>query len=149
MSTAGAPSDPLGSSTVVYDGKMCIWGSFNDSNEGGCYDPAANSWSEISSTGAPPGRYNHMAAVVGEKMCIFGGYKSLTPVLNDGGCYDFTDNTWTLFEGGSSGPAGRTAVRGASVGNSFCFLGGAEKSTRDLPLADGWCYKVSESRWTA
>ena len=62
VTTAGAP-EPRSYHTAVWTGsEMIIWGGYNGNgtgtnyNDGGLYDPTANSWTAVSTAGAPPPR---------------------------------------------------------------------------------------------
>src|SRR5438046_851208 len=72
-----APS-PRGRHTVVWTGnKMLVWGGSSGSgkfyNDGGVYDPAANSWGAIPTNGAPGPRFAHTAVWTGTEMIVWGG----------------------------------------------------------------------------
>ena len=55
---------------------MIVWGGFDgtNANTGGQYDPAADSWSPTTLTGAPSARRFHTAMWSGTKMIVWGGY---------------------------------------------------------------------------
>src|SRR5207245_1633924 len=82
--------------------------------DGGRYDPAANNWTSISTSGAPHARTGHSGVWTGTKMLIWGGYfLAVTYVyvppypfpmpiktdvyFNDGAQYDPVSDTWTAF----------------------------------------------------
>jgi hypothetical protein len=56
---------------------MIVWGGTPDDasylNDGGRYDPVANSWTPTSANGAPPARRLHTAVWTGAEMILFGG----------------------------------------------------------------------------
>ena len=56
-------------------------------NDGGRYNPAGNSWTAVSTTGAPAARYHHTAVWTGSEMIVWGGYNG-SSYLNDGGRYN-------------------------------------------------------------
>lgn len=59
-------------------------------NIGGCYDPAANTWMVLPTTGTPPGRYNHSAVWDGNEMLPWGGRNAASTtstVATDVWCY--------------------------------------------------------------
>ena len=92
-------SAPLGRSwpTAVWTGaRMIIWGGYADLAEppqeiyysnGGLYDPVANGWSAMTTTGAPSGRFNHTSVWTGSQMITWGGFDSSGFVVNTGGVY--------------------------------------------------------------
>lgn len=57
---------------------MIIWGGFRDAffNDGGSYDPVANTWTATSATGAPAQRRSHTAVWTGSQMIVWGGQSS-------------------------------------------------------------------------
>ena len=54
---------------------MVVWGGYNGSplGDGGLYDPAGNAWTAMTNTGAPTGRYSHVAVWTGSRMIIWSG----------------------------------------------------------------------------
>jgi N-acetylneuraminic acid mutarotase len=61
---------------------MIVWGG-SSLNDGGQYDPIANTWTATTATGVPSGRLNHTAVWTGSRMIVWGGANS--SYLNDGG----------------------------------------------------------------
>ena len=54
---------------------MIVWGGEDGSgyfNDGGRYNPAANSWTALPTTGAPAAR-EHTAVWTGSEMIVWGG----------------------------------------------------------------------------
>ncbi len=85
--------------TAVWTGsEMIVWGGTwgtNARNTGGRYDPVTNSWTPVTTAGAPPGRVGHTAIWTGQplnKMIVWGGATKSTVV---GGIYDPASDTWT------------------------------------------------------
>ena len=62
-----------------------------DTNTGGIYDPASDSWTAMSTLNAPCERHVHVAVWTGSKMIAWGGQDRIdagsTIVLKDGGIY--------------------------------------------------------------
>ncbi|PYK00107.1 MAG: hypothetical protein DME23_08145 [Verrucomicrobia bacterium] len=103
----GAPTARVGH-TAVWTGKeIIVWGGISTNREvpttflntGARYDPVIDSWTTITSTGAPSARTNHTAVWTGKEMIVWGGFGPVTNnnlrLLNTGGRYDPTRNTWT------------------------------------------------------
>ena len=65
----------------------------NKVNTGGVYDPATDTWTATTTTGAPSARSGHTAVWTGTKMVVWGGYD--TDYTNTGGIYDPSTDTWT------------------------------------------------------
>ena len=89
------------SATAVWTGtQMLVWGGFKrgyppDYSEylmatGFRYTPAQNTWSAISTNGAPMARRNYSIVWGGGRMVIWGGTGMIT-----GGCYNPTNDTWS------------------------------------------------------
>ena len=77
---------------------MIVWagaiGFAGDTNTGAIYDPVTDSWSPITTVGAPSPR-NHQASIwTGSQMLVWGGI-SLGTYVNDGALYDPRTDTWT------------------------------------------------------
>jgi N-acetylneuraminic acid mutarotase len=63
---------------------MIVWGGSGSGgflNDGGRYNPAGNSWTAMSTTGAPAARALHTAVWTGTVMIVWGGAGS--SYLND------------------------------------------------------------------
>jgi N-acetylneuraminic acid mutarotase len=81
-SLTGAPS-ARSSHTAVWTGsRMIVWGGYGSSsvgyslvnvNTGGEYDPATDTWSATTTTGAPSARNYHTAIWTGSRMIVWGG----------------------------------------------------------------------------
>jgi hypothetical protein len=69
--------------------KTIVWGGYNPGaggylNDGGQYDPALDSWTATTTTGAPSVRYYPTAVWTGSRMVVWGGEDN-SGYLNDGG----------------------------------------------------------------
>src|SRR5205814_678772 len=70
--------------TAVWSGsEVIIWGgsyqnnfTTNYFNDGGRYNPAANTWMAVTTTGAPAGRELHTAVWTGSEMIVWSGYRN-------------------------------------------------------------------------
>jgi hypothetical protein len=85
-----------------YDGSIRYW------NDGARYNPAANSWTTLSTVGAPAARTAHTAVWTGSEMIVWGGETGSpsTSYFCDGGRYSPAANIWsTLSTNGA--PAAR------------------------------------------
>ena len=76
-------------------GEMIVWGGLSALNaylnSGARYDPIGNTWTALTTTGAPSVRGSHAAAWTGSRLVIWGG----NPRNANGGQYDPAANTWT------------------------------------------------------
>src|SRR5258708_30119737 len=97
---------------------MIVWGGKNGDihlNDGGRYNPASNTWNNVSATSAPEPRYSHNAVWTGAEMIIWAGVTNSGPpdyiedVYNNGGRYNPLADAWTPVAV-NSGRIGSTAV---------------------------------------
>ena len=109
--------------TALWTGsEMLIWGGldgnsvygFNYFNDGARYDPAGNSWTAVTTNGAPAARSQHTAVWNGSEMIVWGGsfFDGSLYFWNDGGRYNPAGNSWTAMStnGAPNGRAYHTAV---------------------------------------
>ena len=153
ITTTGAPAVGRYSHIAVWTGsKMIVWGGQGASggyslNDGGQYDPAADSWSGVTATAAPAARYYIHNAVVwtGSKMIVWGGYSD-SGFLNTGGQYDPVANSWTAT-GSTGAPSARYLHTTVWTGSKMIAWGGVGSSTSNTggvyalradPPANSW-----------
>ena len=110
VTTSGAPSAREGHTAVWTGSTMIVWGGYNaantlDFNDGGVYDPAAKSWTAVTTGGAPSARAGHTAVWTGSAMIVWGGANYSGAALDGGGVYYPTANNWTATTPGGAPPA--------------------------------------------
>ena len=141
--------------TAVWTGaEMIVWGGrdINDPGTellGGRYDPATDTWSAVSTTGAPSQRYEHTAVWTGTEMIVWGGHV-LDPqgsVTNSGGRYDPASNTWTLTTA-QHAPQARSGHTAVWTGSQMIVWGGFGQQFPDI-LNSGSRYDPASNSWTA
>ena len=145
-STANAP-DGRSAHTAVWtgpDNEMIVWGGFiggGDTNTGGKYNPATNSWIATSTTNAPDARAGHIAVWSGDEMIVWGGSGNAGSFPESGGRYNPTGDSWT--------PTGKTPTpraRHAAVwtGSEMIVWGGSlqagftDTGAKYDPSTDSW-----------
>ena len=99
----------IADASAIWTGsEMIIWGgdysgnttsSSAYENKGHKFNPATDAWTLTNITGAPVGRFKHIAAwTPGSRMLIFGGHSTAASganvPYNDGALYDPVTNTW-------------------------------------------------------
>ena len=98
ISISNAPT-PRYAHTAVWTGsKMLVWGGTTGTaylNDGGIYDPVANTWTLLPDTNAPSARMYHTAVWTGTKMIIWGGANTFDGAVKSGAVYRADTNTWT------------------------------------------------------
>jgi hypothetical protein len=103
-------------SVILCGGKILAWGGYSPISgstvsagvqaKGWLYHPSSDTWTEVSTDGAPSARTKHAATCVGDKFIIFGGQTndkvSNSPpaaLLGDGGIYDAVADSWAPIAG--------------------------------------------------
>lgn len=157
VSTNGAPAAREQHSAIWTGTKMIIWGGIfveptgwgaviTHFNSGGSYDPAANTWSAVSTVGAPTGRYKHTAAWTGTRMVIWGGTEDNDGYLNTGGRYDPSANTWASVTT-SGAPTARWEPTSVWTGSRVLVWGGYADDPDRHPAVGG-SYNPANNTWT-
>ncbi|HVM46766.1 MAG TPA: hypothetical protein VMU04_02015 [Candidatus Acidoferrum sp.] len=134
--------------TAVWTGsEVIVWGGDSgvypyNLNDGGRFNPAANSWTPLPINGAPAARASHTAVWTGSEMVVWGGGGD-TRVLNDGACYNPSANTWTALPTGGA-PAARENHTAVWTGNEMLVWGGVGGRFYN----DGGRYNPTARSWT-
>lgn len=79
---------------------MIVWGGEGEPGywaDGAAYEPETDTWSPISSSGAPAARNFHSAVWTGREMIVMGGHDASGPFRN-GGRYDPATDRWAAIE---------------------------------------------------
>ena len=149
MQTTGAPAGRAGHVAVWNSGssEMIAWGGEAAAgvvNTGGRYNPAANAWSTITTTGAPSARTQHTAVVTTDgQVIVWGGRgNNATPVSNTGARFFVSANGW-LGMTTTGAPAPRIDHTAVWTGTEMIVWGGFNTS----PLGDGARYRPSTDSW--
>jgi N-acetylneuraminic acid mutarotase len=147
-STTNAPSARNSHSAVWTGTKMIVWGGDTNAggtlfNTGGIYDPVANSWSPISTAGAPSARDSHAALWTGSKMIVWGGGAGSTTV-NTGGIYDPATDSWRATST-TNAPVGGYLNSAVWTGSKMIVWGGYH----GFPVNTGGVYDPAADSWSA
>lgn len=131
-------------------GLMIVWGGYDGStyyNTGAKYDPVLNSWTVMTTTGAPTARYNHVAvwSPINSRMIIWGG--TTGAATNTGAQYDPVADSWTATTT-TSAPAARYYHTGiwSHLNNKMIVWGGYSGAAY---LNSGGQYDPILDSWTA
>lgn len=120
------------SHAAVWNGtEMFVWGGRTGGtgggtvlNTGGRYHPGSNTWSTLSTVGAPVARMDHTAVWTGNAMIVWGGnLASVGPAANTGGVYDPAADSWrstTAFRV----PRSRAFHTATWIGDAMMIFGG-------------------------
>ncbi|MCC6528320.1 MAG: hypothetical protein IT373_37090 [Polyangiaceae bacterium] len=152
MSATGVPVGRGGATAVWTGTHMLAWGGSNEYppgllNDGGAYDPTGDTWSALSTVGAPTGRMLHVAVWTGTEMLVWGGFDETSNIAADastGGRYDPAADTWAAMAV-PAGFTGRREHRAVWTGTELLVWGGASGETVD---ADGARYAPDADAWT-
>ena len=131
---------------------MIVWGgSYYDGSDhyltsGGRYDSAADTWTAVSTTGAPVGRNRHTVVWTGSEMIIWGGfyYDGSNHYLKNGGRYDPAADSWTATST-TDAPSARQYHTAVWTGSEMIVWGG-ETSSGALH-SDGGRYNPADNTW--
>jgi len=140
---------PDQSNTAVWSGsEMLVWGgnsSFNGiiSNVGGRYNPAAKTWTPMSTVNAPSPRMNHTSIWTGTEMIVWGGFDGA--YLNTGARYNPATNTWNTIST-SGAPTGRRYHTAVWTGTHMIIWGG--NTSGDERDANGAIYNPATNTWS-
>ncbi len=145
-STLNAPAARREETFLWTGTHFIVWGGTSNSgdtglNNGGRYDPVADTWAPTNTTNAPSPRYLHTAIWSGNQMIVWGGTIYSPPVeFASGGRYDPVSDSWTPTSMGT-GPSARSTPKGVWTGNLMIVWGaerGVNTGGRYDPLADNW-----------
>lgn len=149
VSATGAPAARLFHSATWTGSEVIVWGGGASSltsayGDGGRYDPLADSWRSLPSSGGPSGRFYHSAVWSGSELIIWGGASASFHA--DGARYSPTLDTWTPIQ-----PDGVMAARAAHsavwTGTEMLVFGGGTLAT--AAFAESGIYDpIGAAAWT-
>jgi N-acetylneuraminic acid mutarotase len=123
-----------GSEMIVWGGMEAVGFVYND---GARYNPATDTWSPVSSVGAPGPRHAHSAVWTGREMLVFGGDGTPT-----GGRYEPVTDTWRATSTVDA-PIGQQWSASVWTGQELIVWGGILGS----PVNTGARYNPKTDRW--
>jgi N-acetylneuraminic acid mutarotase len=169
IASTGAPSVREGFSAVWSGTDMIIWGGWGtigsffstrtNFNDGARYNLAANTWSPMSSAGAPFRRHGHSAVWSGSQMIVWGGvhdetFAGAVTNYNDGARYNPGANTWSGLSTAAA-PTPRYDHTAIWLGNRMVVWGGTDGTNlfnsggRYFPGLNTWSNMTVSARPTA
>src|SRR5690606_12490192 len=100
--------------------------------------PVNDTWTPISTNGAPAARYWHQAVWTGTHMIVWGGNTGIgqTVVTNTGGLYDPVTDTWTAMS--TSGAQSRQEFAAVWTGSQMLVWGHRSGVGIYSPLTNTW-----------
>ena len=128
-----------GSKWLMYSGDAIIGGYATD---GAIFDPALNSWTPISTVGAPVARNEINFLWTGTKGLLWGGHNGAH--LANGGIYDLASDTWSPINTVNQ-PSVRCRHRSVWTGTEMFVWGG--ETSGAVPVSDGKLYNPATNGW--
>ena len=156
-SDVSAPSARSGHTAVWTGSLMLVWGGYGKYdthggpgvgfNTGARYDPATDSWTPTSTSGAPAGHISHTAVWTGNRMVVWGGLPTdrFPRVVNTGAQYDPATASWIPVST-TNAPSARGRHTAVWTGNDMVVWGGS--SADDITLDTGGRYDPATDTWT-
>ncbi|MEZ4828730.1 MAG: hypothetical protein R3C61_20960 [Bacteroidia bacterium] len=122
---------------------MIVWGGqggfFTYFNDGGMYNPTTDTWTPITTAGAPSARYECPAVWTGSKMIIWGGIG-----VSDAAMFDPVSMNWTSISL-TGAPTTRQQHTAVWTGSEFAVFGGTISGS----IANtGGLYNPDTDTWT-
>jgi len=152
MSTVGAPAPRgvAGETPSAWTGtEFIVWGGYDGTNvlgSGARYQLQSDSWTTITSSGAPTPRRNMIYAWSGTELLIYGGFSS--GIQSTGFRYNPALDTWsTMSATGSPGSRRSSGPIAVWTGSEMVFWGGMNASNGS-EVNSGFRYNPTANSWT-
>ncbi len=150
ISSVGEPEPRLHHVTVWTGTEMIVWGGQQDTiqtalSTGARYNPTTDTWSPISTMGAPEARGDGPTAVwTGAEMIVWGGRSREFVYLDSGGIYDPVSDSWSSTSLVDA-PAGRSGHVAVWTGTRMIVQGGRSASGE---IRSGGQYDPASGAWS-
>ncbi len=145
------PEGREGHSTIWTGFHMFVWGGlfnytgYGQYDSGYRYDPATDTWLQMTRVGAPSARWQALTAWTGSRILIWGGADA-NGFRTDGGIYNPFDDSWKPMSS-INAPSPRSGATATWVGNRFIVWGGFENATIQF-VNTGASYDPATDTWT-
>ena len=159
ISTNGAPSGRRYHTAVWTGAEMIVWGGDANTgtgsttniptNTGARYHPVSDTWTPISTNGAPIARINHQALWLPtiQKMLVWGGSDATSSTFfNSGALYDPVTDTWSPMTINSA-PSARMSFTMVLAGSKVIVFGGEDSFNSYLNT--GGVYDPANNSWSS
>lgn len=151
VSNTGAPAARYnhvavwaGTKMIIYGGLATVAGTATALNTGALFDPATNTWSAMSTSGAPLVAGPLAGVWTGSKLIVWGGGAT----GNAGGIYDPTTNTWATMSAVNA-PSARNRHGVFWNGSKVIVWGGVVPPANSVLNNSGGVYDPATDTWTA
>lgn len=140
-----------GTELIVWGG-FAFDGSYHYFNDGARYNLTSNTWTPLTTNGAPAGRYYFTAVCSGTEIIVWGGLASdgsgsQLNSFGDGYRYNLLSNTWSAISTNGA-PTPRCQHTAVWTGTEMIIWGGLTGSGLTLSLNDGARYNASTDTWS-
>ena len=159
ISLSSAPLARRYHSAVWTGSEMIVWGGDANTgtgsttniptNTGARYHPVSDTWTPISTTGAPIARINHQALWLPtiQKMLVWGGSDATSSTFfNSGALYDPVTDTWSPMTINSA-PSARMSFTMVLAGSKVIIFGGEDLLSSYLNT--GGIYDPANNSWSS
>jgi len=152
VSEVGAPEARLHACAVWTGSEMFVWGGITPEglllNSGAAYDPATDTWRDVSLNGAPAPREEPTCVPMGDKVFVWGGADwTQNVLLGDGAIWDPSADSWLSLPD-SDGPAPRIRATALWTGNAVLLWGGQDGVTANAHQeGSGALYDPDSQLW--
>lgn len=142
-------SDARAASTLWTGTKWVVWGGMNLAQNGhmtggAIYDVALNSWTTVSTVGAPAARDEIQWVWTGTKGIIWGGHNGNQ--MTHGAAFDPVANTWSPISTVNQ-PQARNRFRSVWTGTEMFVWGGTVFNTLSAVVNHGKLYNPQTDSW--
>jgi len=148
---APAPTARSGAVGVWTGAEMVVWGgssvdeaSAGRLGTGGRYDPALDTWTATTTSGAPSARDGAKGVWTGERVLMWGGHTNAGRT-DTGGGYRPADDSWVTLST-SGAPTPRNSHTAIWDGDELIVWGGSDNTSHSNT---GGRYRPSTDSWTA
>jgi N-acetylneuraminic acid mutarotase len=153
MSTTNQPTSGAFAAAVWTGHEMVVWGGVRPFitttylGGGGRYNPATDSWIQMSTNNEPSARSGHTAVWTGTDYIMFGGTNGVTN-LNTGARYTVATDTWTPLSL-SKAPTPRSLHTAVWTGDQMIIFGGVSPNGSYTYANSGGRYDPETDTWTS
>lgn len=153
LTTTNAPSARHVQSAIWTGQEMIVWGGGDlgpviATNTGGRYNPQTDTWTPITTSGAPSPRFHMIVVWTGTEMLVWGGSHNCcgaAGAVPSGGRYHPQTDTWSPMATGDL-DAGFVFQTGVWTGSELMVWGGYSRS--DVFVNTGQRYNPTTDVWT-
>jgi len=151
--TVNAPTGRNGYTTLWTGTEMIVWGGESGAggcslNTGGRYNPTTDTWTAMTTIGAPTMRRYHKTVWTGSEMIVWGGESCNGQSAHaTGGRYNPATDTWMAMTT-LNAPTGRVSNSAIWTGSEMIVWGGTPSGAQVVITNTGGRYNPTTDIWT-